>query len=101
MLDVTNSANYVTSWGMPILLRQITIEVPRKLADDEMVISASAVSSPSRPVTGAASGMGRATAHLFADEGAKVAVIDLGEDRGRGERDDRGGDAGGRSRRPA
>jgi 3-oxoacyl-[acyl-carrier protein] reductase len=25
--------------------------------------------------------MGRATAHLFADEGAKVAVIDLGEDR--------------------
>src|SRR5688572_20909291 len=32
-------------------------------------------------VTGAASGMGRATAHLFADEGAKVAVIDLGDDR--------------------
>ena len=32
-------------------------------------------------VTGAASGMGRATAQLFADEGAKVAVIDLGEDR--------------------
>lgn len=31
-------------------------------------------------VTGAASGMGRATAHLFADEGAKVAVTDLGED---------------------
>ena len=28
-------------------------------------------------VTGAASGMGRATAHLFADEGAHVAVIDL------------------------
>ena len=28
-------------------------------------------------VTGAASGMGRATAHLFADEGAKVAVSDL------------------------
>lgn len=28
-------------------------------------------------VTGAASGMGRATAHLFADEGAKVAGIDL------------------------
>ena len=27
-------------------------------------------------VTGAASGMGRATAHLFADEGAKVAVLD-------------------------
>jgi 3-oxoacyl-[acyl-carrier protein] reductase len=32
-------------------------------------------------VTGAASGMGRATAHLFADEGAKVAVLDLGPDR--------------------
>jgi 3-oxoacyl-[acyl-carrier protein] reductase len=28
-------------------------------------------------VTGAQSGMGRATAHLFADEGAKVAVTDL------------------------
>ena len=32
-------------------------------------------------VTGAASGMGRATAHLFADEGARVAVADLGSDR--------------------
>ena len=32
-------------------------------------------------VTGAASGMGRATAELFADEGAHVAVTDLGEDR--------------------
>jgi len=31
-------------------------------------------------VTGAASGMGRATAHLFADEGAKVAVTDLTEE---------------------
>ena len=28
-------------------------------------------------VTGAASGMGRATAHAFADEGAKVAVTDF------------------------
>src|SRR5918997_3780945 len=32
-------------------------------------------------VTGAASGMGRATAHLFADEGARVAVVDLGQER--------------------
>jgi len=32
-------------------------------------------------VTGAASGMGRATAQLFADEGGRVAVVDLGQDR--------------------
>jgi len=30
-------------------------------------------------VTGAASGMGRATAYLFGDEGARVAAIDLDE----------------------
>jgi 3-oxoacyl-[acyl-carrier protein] reductase len=32
-------------------------------------------------VTGAASGMGRATAHLLADESARVAVLDVGADR--------------------
>jgi 3-oxoacyl-[acyl-carrier protein] reductase len=32
-------------------------------------------------VTGAASGMGRATAQLFADEGARVVVADVGDDR--------------------
>ncbi|MDG2051566.1 MAG: SDR family NAD(P)-dependent oxidoreductase, partial [Myxococcota bacterium] len=32
-------------------------------------------------VTGAASGMGRATALLFADEGARVALVDLDRDR--------------------
>ena len=31
-------------------------------------------------VTGAASGMGRATARVFADEGANVAVTDLTEE---------------------
>ena len=31
-------------------------------------------------VTGAASGMGRATAHLFADEGARVAILDINGD---------------------
>lgn len=30
-------------------------------------------------ITGAASGMGRATAHLFADEGARVAAIDVNQ----------------------
>ena len=32
-------------------------------------------------ITGAGSGMGRATAHLFSDEGAKVIVTDINKDR--------------------
>lgn len=32
-------------------------------------------------ITGAGSGIGRATAHLFADQGARVAVTDVSEDR--------------------
>ena len=31
-------------------------------------------------VTGAASGMGRATAHLFADEGVRLAILDVNAD---------------------
>ncbi|WP_031334953.1 SDR family NAD(P)-dependent oxidoreductase, partial [Rhodopseudomonas sp. B29] len=34
-------------------------------------------------ITGAASGMGRATAHVFADEGARVAVTDVSGDAAR------------------
>jgi 3-oxoacyl-[acyl-carrier protein] reductase len=38
------------------------------------------ISGKAAIVTGAGSGMGRATAHLFADEGAKVAVVDTNAD---------------------
>lgn len=38
------------------------------------------ITGKSAIVTGAGSGMGRATAHLFADEGAKVAVVDVNAD---------------------
>jgi 3-oxoacyl-[acyl-carrier protein] reductase len=56
------------------------------------------IAGQSAIVTGAASGMGRATAHLFADEGAQVAVVDLGADRVRAvveEINDAGGRASG------
>ena len=42
-------------------------------------------------VTGAASGIGRATAQRFAAEGARVAVLDLAEDAGRACADEIGG----------
>ena len=38
------------------------------------------IAGKSAIVTGAGSGMGRATAHLFADEGAQVAVVDVNAD---------------------
>jgi len=54
---------------------------------DDLVMSHRRLTSLSRSVagrrvivTGAGSGMGRATAHLFADEGARVAVVDIGGD---------------------
>ncbi|MFV0534147.1 MAG: SDR family NAD(P)-dependent oxidoreductase [Cumulibacter sp.] len=39
------------------------------------------ISGETAIITGGASGMGRATAHLFASEGAKVVIADLGADR--------------------
>jgi 3-oxoacyl-[acyl-carrier protein] reductase len=50
--------------------------VPRRLTSLSRSIAGSTAI-----VTGAASGMGRSTAHLFADEGARVVVADLGAER--------------------
>jgi 3-oxoacyl-[acyl-carrier protein] reductase len=59
----------------------------RNESDDPDVLESGRLTSLSRSiagtvaiVTGAASGMGRATAALFADEGARVVVADLGAD---------------------
>jgi 3-oxoacyl-[acyl-carrier protein] reductase len=55
------------------------------MAQDEPTTSRAKLSRSIRGktaiVTGAGSGMGKATARLFADEGANVAVVDLREDR--------------------
>ena len=48
---------------------------------DRLTSLSRSISGHTAIVTGAASGMGRATAHLFADEGARVVVADLGADR--------------------
>ena len=48
-------------------------------------------------VTGAGSGLGRATAHRFGDEGATVAAVDLDVDAGR---EDGGRDRGAGRQRP-
>ena len=51
------------------------------MADRRLTSLSRSVAGRTAIVTGAASGMGRATAHLFADEGANVVVADLGAER--------------------
>jgi 3-oxoacyl-[acyl-carrier protein] reductase len=55
--------------------------VSRRADDRRLTTLSRSVAGRVAIVTGAASGMGRATAQLFADEGARVVVADLGADR--------------------
>ena len=48
---------------------------------DRLTALSRSISGRTAIVTGAASGMGRATARLFADEGARVVLADLGQNR--------------------
>jgi 3-oxoacyl-[acyl-carrier protein] reductase len=51
------------------------------MGDDRLSRLSRSIAGSTAIVTGAASGMGRATAMLFADEGARVVVADLGAER--------------------
>src|SRR6187402_2792558 len=63
--SMTDSSDQTTSDTAPARLSELSRSIAGQVAI----------------VTGAASGMGRATAFLFADEGARVVVADLGADR--------------------
>ncbi len=54
---------------------------PGSTSDSRLTALSRSIAGRTAIVTGAASGMGRATAHLFADEGARVIVADLGAER--------------------